>query len=89
MCGKARDHPTKAHANCTTQYKYVANRLTLAVCTTHVPTPEEPACTRTRLPDLVFQSDIACMQASDHLLRLHQQLTCNCALAPTAEAIFS
>jgi hypothetical protein len=45
-----------------------ATRLTLAVCTTHVPTPEDPACTRTRLPDLMFQSDIACTQASDHLL---------------------
>ncbi len=48
-----------------------STRLTLAVCTTHVPTPEEPACTRTRLPDLMFQSDIACMQASDHLPCLH------------------
>lgn len=37
---------------------------TLAVCKTQVPTPEDPACTKTLLPGLIFQSDMACRLSS-------------------------
>ncbi len=43
---------------------YVLFVRTLAVCTTQVPTPEDPACTNTLLPGLIFQSDMACKFAS-------------------------
>ena len=36
------------------------NVHTFAICTTHVPTPEDPAWTKTLLPDLMSQSDNAC-----------------------------
>lgn len=43
---------------------YVLFVRTLAVCKTQVPTPEDPAWTKTLLPGLIFQSDMACRFSS-------------------------